>query len=289
MMTQLSPWRRLVSSVLRATPVAWRGKGRVAEWLLRTRGEAAETVVRTKWGELGVPSLSESIGFFLLVDGVYEPESVHFLEQTLRPGDSFVDIGANIGFLTLVGARRVGVQGRVLAVEASERIHAVLRDNMDRNGLTQVVLQRCAIHELDRAVKEFYEAPMEKFGKGSLAPQYYQPATMVPTRTLDSLVEETGSPKVDVLKVDVEGFEAGVLRGASRLLSTKDAPWILFEFEDWSEARAGYPAGCAQDVLCDKGYRIARLPDWLEKRAVLDEPLRSGGAMLVGVPPGRRR
>ena len=84
-MTRLGAWRQIVSAVFRATPVAWRGKSRVAEWLLRTRGDVSETVVLTRWGELAVPSLSESIGF-LLVDGVYEPESVLFLETSSQAG-----------------------------------------------------------------------------------------------------------------------------------------------------------------------------------------------------------
>lgn len=286
-MTQLGAWRRLVSSVFRATPVAWRGKCRVAEWLLRIRGEASATLVHTRWGELGLPSLSESIGFFLLVDGVYEPDSVRFLERHLKPGGCFVDIGANVGFLTLVGARRVGKQGRVLAVEASERIHSYLQDNVVRNALSQVALHRCAVHEEDGAFRDFYDAPIDRFGKGSLAPQYYQTPIVVPTRTLDSLVAEASLPVVDVLKVDVEGFEAGVFRGATRLLEATTAPYVLFEFEDWSETRAGFPGGCAQEVLLDKGYRLARLGAWLENGSLLERPLRSGAAMLVGVPPER--
>jgi FkbM family methyltransferase len=196
-----------------------------------------------------------------------------------------VDIGANVGFLTLVGARCVGPHGRVLAVEASERIGAHLQENVARNSLTHVTVNRCAVHEEDRSLMEFYDAPVEKFGKGSLAPQYYQTPVMVPTRTLDSLAAEASLPAVDVVKVDVEGFEASVFRGAARLLEASPAPFLLFEFEDWSEVRAGCPAGRAQDVLLDKGYRLARLGDWLKDRSLLERPLRSGAAMLVGVPP----
>ena len=173
--------------------------------------------------------------------------------------------------MTLVGARRRRCRADT-GRRGLERIHAFLRDNVGRNSLTNVVAMQCGSGGRSQ-VKEFYEAPLEKFGKGSLAPQYFQPPTMVPTRTLDSLLEEVGMPVVNVLKVDVEGFEAAVLRGASRLLEAKEAPWVLFEFEDWSETRAHFPPGCAQDVLRDKGYSIAQLSVWLEKRTLLKAPV----------------
>lgn len=285
-MTQLSPWRRFVSAAFRATPVAWRGKARLAGWLLGTRGQVATTVLPTQWGVLSVPSIREAIAYFLMIDGVYEPESVRFLEQVLQPGDAFIDVGANVGFMSLVGARRVGETGRVLALEPSEKIYRFLDENIERNRLHNVIPKRVAVHDEDRALKEFYDAPVEHFGKGSLSPQYFAQPTLVPTRTLDSLLaEEAGLPPVRAVKVDVEGLEAAVFRGAGKLFGGKPAPLVLFEFQDWAESRASYPVGYAQDVLRGYGYRLAELSAWLRTKALLDRPMRSGEAMLVGVPP----
>src|SRR5262249_51195418 len=153
----------------------------------------------------------------------------------LRPGGSFVDVGANIGVLTLVAARVVGASGRLLAAEASERIFTYLGDNLCRNGLSHVALRRCAVCEEDFKSKDFYDAPVQRFGMGSLAPQFSASATPVPTRTLDSLLKEAHFPGVDVLKVDVESFEAAVFRGAGDLLSGERPPLVLFEFVDWAE------------------------------------------------------
>ncbi len=71
----------------------------------------------------------------------------------------------------------------------------------------------------------------------------------VATRTLDSVLSELAITSVDVLKVDVEGFEAAVFRGAERLLSGPNPPIVVFEFCDWAEQRSGYCIGDAQRVL----------------------------------------
>lgn len=286
-MNQLGVWPALVSSVFRAIPAGWRGKARLARWALGRSQRQDDVLLPTRWGELVIPSLQEPIGFHLLIDGVYEPECVRFLEQHLQPGGSFVDVGANIGVLTLVAARLVGATGQLLAAEASEKMFSYLGENLSRNGFPHVALRRCAVCEEDYKSKEFYEAPVDRFGMGSLAPQFYAPPTAVPTRTLDSLLKEAEFPAVDVLKVDVEGFEAAVFRGAGNLLSGEKPPLVLFEFADWAETRAGSPAGLAQQILREKGYRIARLPDWLDSKKLLEQPVVSGQTMLVGLPPDR--
>jgi FkbM family methyltransferase len=171
-----------------------------------------------------MPSLNDPMGLHLLVDGVYEPESVRFLEGSLGPGGCFVDVGANVGFMTLVAARRVGPTGRLLAVEASEKIGGYLQENVSRNGLANAVARRCAAQDVDGGDKEFYEATLHSFGMGSLAPQFSERPTRSPARTLDSLLEECKFPSVDVIKVDVEGYEAAVFRGARGVLGGTERP-----------------------------------------------------------------
>lgn len=92
----------------------------------------------------------------------------------------------------------------------------------------------------------------------------------VRSATLDEILETSGVSRVAAVKVDVEGFEAHVFRGASRLLQGKSAPLVLFEFYDWAEKRAAEP-GEAQSVLRSYGYSIWRFETYSAGGTPLDE------------------
>jgi FkbM family methyltransferase len=230
-----------------------------------------------------VPHLREPIAFHLLVDGTYEPETRNFLLRHLSPGGVFVDVGANIGVFSVPAARRVGPAGQVLAVEASRRVFRFLEENIRLNNLSNVVLKECAACDRDATV-ELYEAPASSFGMGSLAPQFGAAPTGVRGRTLDDIIEEEGIRKVELLKVDVEGFEAAVFRGAERLLTGLRPPLIVFEFVDWAEARVPESRiGEAQRQLTGWGYRIWRLSDFMKGKGPLKDICTTGYEMLVAL------
>src|SRR4030095_2796953 len=106
----------------------------------------------------------------------------------------------------------------------------------------------------------------------------------VPAQTLDDILGEESIERVDLLKMDVEGFEAAVLQGARKLLNSHDAPLILFEFCDWAEARVpGGEVGNAQRLLLEWGYRLWRLSDFVRGRPSLDNVLTVGFETLVAV------
>jgi len=227
------------------------------------------------------PHASEPIALHLAIDQTYEPETLELILRHLRSGDVFVDVGANIGVFTLPGSRRVGPNGRVIAAEASKDIYAYLQRNVEANGANQVTVLNCAICNSTGSVP-FYPAPKEKFGMGSLGEQFGAKPVDVPARTLDKVLEEVAVEHVAVIKVDVEGFEVSVFRGAEKLLRGKEPPLVVFEFCDWAEARVpGGRIGDSQRLLLEYGYSIWRLADFLKGRAPIREPLTTGFAMLV--------
>lgn len=142
--------------------------------------------------------------------GSYEAEKQRAIAAILRPGDTFVDIGANTGFFTLLGARRVGPTGTVVAVEPLQRNTDYLNRHIALNRLANVVVVRKAVSDFDGR-SSFSE---EGWSTGRLSPGA---KSTVEVTTLDSLVHELGV-KPDVVKVDVEGAEIDLLRGARRLL-----------------------------------------------------------------------
>jgi FkbM family methyltransferase len=277
--------RRLERTVkaLRWIPAETPGKARLARRLLGSCLEERDVRVDGRYGvKLVTPSIREPVGFFLLVDGVYESEVLDFVFGRLRPGAVVVDVGANIGAFTLPVAKEVGTAGRVIAIEASPRVFPYLERNVILNELLNVRPVHCAAFNSDWQTVSFYETSIDRFGKGSLGTHFQADRISVPTRTLDSILSEQQVGRVDLIKMDVEGSEALVLQGAERLLTGDNPPAVVFEFCDWAEESVlGGQAGCAQRLLRDWGYRVWRLKDVVKGKASLEDVLTNGFEMLV--------
>src|SRR5262249_13394872 len=109
---------------------------------------------------------------------------------------------------------------------------------------------------------------------------------MLEQRSLDTMLAEMNIHQPDVIKIDVEGAELGVLRGAARLLASERPPVIVFEFADWAEARIpGQRPGDAQAFLIASGYRLFYLERDGRTGQELLTPVCQGFAMLLAIPP----
>jgi FkbM family methyltransferase len=275
-----------IAAPLRHLPSNLRGKTRLAHLLLRHALSQKEVVVEDcDANRFLVPQLAEPVAFHLLIDGAYERETKSFILSRLSDGDVFVDVGANIGVFTVSASKKVGQRGRVLAIEASPRILTYLEKNAQLNHLRNVTIVGSAASDVMREGVDFYEAPIEKFGMGSMAPQFNIEPILVKTRTLDDLIKEHQVEHVAVLKVDVEGHEASVFRGALQLLKRPSPPAIVFEFCDWAERRFDdRHSGDAQRFLMTLGYDIFRLSELHRGGSrALSEPLTKGSAMLAAL------
>ena len=271
-----------IARFCRIIPAGLRGKTRLMKALLSSRLNAHNVELKDRFSNrFLVPSLQEPIGFYLLIDGVYEKEVSEFVLSRLQIGSTFIDVGANIGAHSIPAARKVGVSGKVLAIEASPKVFPYLERNVELNQLTNV---RCfnvaASHE--KGELPFYEAPLDKFGMGSLGAQFQAKPVTIPVRTLDQTVSEEKIAQVDLLKIDVEGFEVRVLQGAQGLLKNGKLPLIIFEFCDWAEGRVpDGKVGDAQQLLLDAGFSIWRLEDFTKGWTPLNEPITTGFINLV--------
>jgi len=239
-------------------------------------------VVTDQYGlQYEVPDPREPVAFDLAVDGVYEPATLDCILGRLHHGGVFVDVGANVGAVSLPVAQHVGPGGRVIAVEASPLVFPFLTRNVEANHLAHVTCQQVAAVPQGGAV-QFYPAPNDHFGMGALAPQFHATPVWVRGAPLDALLEEAAVSTVDVLKIDVEGFEGGAILGARRLLQGHRPPLVVFEFCDWAEARVpGGHVGDAQRLLRDWGFSIWTLGDFAGRRPPLGAPLLSGFQMMV--------
>jgi FkbM family methyltransferase len=161
-------------------------------------------------------------------EGTGEREVQRALEQHLRPGMNFYDIGANIGFFTLLGARLAGERGHVTAFEADPEIAARLREHIARNHLSQATVEEKAVWSKQSVVKFSRSDPnvSPDRGLGHVATHDEKGCIEVQAVSLDEYA--CAFPPPDFLKCDVEGAEVEVFRGAQRLLAEK-RPGILCE------------------------------------------------------------
>jgi len=206
---------------------------------------------------------------------VYERGTTAVLSWFLRPGAMLVDVGANIGWYTTLGAGLVGSTGRVFAFEPHPVAFTDLRANVEVNGLGNVVLQQVAIS--DETARVTLVTPegspiSQTYTTGGLekAPKGFQ----VEARTLDSVLDEyrellLGRPCL--VKVDVEGGEAGVVAGAERMTREMNPIWVV-EANPESAARANRKTSAPFELLAERGYDHFFAVDMHKGRAMLALP-----------------
>lgn len=161
-------------------------------------------------------------------EGGGEPEVQEALQQHLQAGMTFYDIGANIGFFSLLAGRLVGKEGRVVAFEADPEIATRLRKHMERNAFGWITVEEKAVWSEPRTV--FFArtdpATSPDRGLGHVVSSSANNTIQVSAESLDDYTWRQPAP--DFLKCDVEGAEVEVFRGARRLLKEK-RPGIICE------------------------------------------------------------
>jgi FkbM family methyltransferase len=180
-----------------------------------------------------------------------------FVKQLLRRDMTVVDAGAHHGLYTLLASKRVGWDGRVVAVEPSPRECERLEKHLRLNRCSNTELVPCALGE-DPGETDLYLVDGRQDWCNSLRP----PAVDEPVRTvrvsvrrLDDVLAELGVSKVDFIKLDVEGAELSVLYGAMKLLQRKSRPAILAEVQDTRTRPWGYAAREIIQFLVRMDYR----------------------------------
>jgi FkbM family methyltransferase len=159
--------------------------------------------------------------------GTTEPDVQEFIAEALSPGQVFYDIGANVGFFTLIGARNVGPEGRVYAFEPVGEVAAALRHNVEINSLNHVEVLEMAI-SAESGVATLALGSSTQDGRLVSGAEGQAGVIEVQVGSLDSLVDEGRVRPADFVKIDAEGAEFDVLRGMRRLL-VEHTPTVVCE------------------------------------------------------------
>ncbi len=161
------------------------------------------------------------------------------LMSFLKSGYVFVDIGANVGYYSLLANKRVGDSGRVLSFEANPVTAKKMRENMQLSGAEQVELFEIALSDKDTEVQIFCPKD-ETHGFASMRNQGWREADsyFVPSKRLDDILPE-GLTRLDLIKIDVEGAELLVFSGSAETIK-KYKPAILLELNKEAAENFGY-------------------------------------------------
>lgn len=196
-----------------------------------------------------------------ILEGSSEPAMQEALQKYLRPGMVFYDLGANIGFFSLIGARLVGTAGKVFSFEADPELAERLRENAARNDLACISVEEKAVWSETKTVAFTRADPAQSpdRGLGFVTSASHLNTIQVEGVSLDDYVYVRKFPAPDFIKCDVEGAEVDVLRGARQMLQRK-GPVILCEMHSEENrqilmgelAQAGY-----QCEPCDENHVVA--------------------------------
>jgi FkbM family methyltransferase len=237
-------------------------------------------------GKIGNYILKTINGYHLLIDpkndsgverslhetGTYEKGMLHFLDQHLKNGDVFIDVGANIGLLSLHAAKSVGNNGNVLAFEAHPETVKILETNKALNQNDNIQIYPFALgSEKEKAL--IFDDSESNRGGASMVRSFSNSGIEVNVERLDDILVTSIIPKI--IKIDVEGFELNVLKGAKRTIQ-EAKPILLIEASDIKEKNEEIIAFLMQIhpyKICKFSKGKERKSKWIEIKKFEEIPL----------------
>ncbi len=185
-----------------------------------------------------------------------EPLEFSFVRQLLKPGETFIDIGAHCGLMSIVASEAVGPYGNVYAFEPGILQSSLLQTNLSQNRIVNVKLIRKAISNTIGSVA-FRNAPdtsSSALTTDDASDNDGAELSQVQSTTLDQFIGREGMPKVRLINIDVEGAEARVLQGAGKVLMDRHAPVLIIHVDDAKAERFGGTVRQFKDKLVSYGY-----------------------------------
>lgn len=171
-----------------------------------------ESVAKTYFGARMVCDARDLIQSYIRFFGVWEPDISATFQDILNPGDLVVDIGANVGYYSLLASRLVGPSGQVVAIEASPRIAEKLIANLELNQTKNVRLEQVAVSDRPQLLT-LYSGPDDNWGRTTtIASRNLREDGIVEALPLEKILTPGEISRVRLLKIDIEGAEAPVMR-----------------------------------------------------------------------------
>jgi FkbM family methyltransferase len=202
--------------------------------------------------------------------GVYEKAETKFFYTACRDGMTFLDVGANIGYYTALAARIVGPNGNVIALEPDPESYQYLEQTIKANAVGNVRAFQIAASDSPATLPLF----ISKDNRGDnrlYAPAEKRPQIEVEARPIDELLSENNINTVDLIKIDVQGYEPKVIAGLEKTINQSPNLTILMEFWPKGIAEAGGDAKKFLDDLRKLGLTLFELKSEGDLRKLTDD------------------
>ena len=251
-------------------------------------------------GEVGAPTMfggwlrvdaSDVVGRYIYYFGVWEPQLTAWLRRALRPGDVFVDVGANVGYFSVLASPLVGPAGGVVAVEALPEIHARLAANLGRNGVTNGRTASVAAWDREETLEMFTRAT----GPAGTTTAYASwadrwqlaPAVHVAAKPLTSILSSDEVRRARVIKIDAEGAEWRIVRGLADVLAdTREDLEVMLEVAPAMLAEDGATPADLADLFATHGFRPYRVVNDYSAEAYISRLPATPPTLMEGLPEG---
>lgn len=207
------------------------------------------------------------VGYQLFIGRPYEPLTTQLFEELVGEGDRVLDLGANVGYFSLLAARQVGAGGRVFAFEPEPDNFALLEETARRNDLAQLVpVQRACSDEAGEVILHLADRGKGLHTMGDVGGEW-EGIPIEAVRVDQFLGDEE---PFDFVKMDIEGAETRAFRGMEGLLARRSRVGLLAEVHPRALERAGSSVEEFVDLLLASGFEITHVVDEV---AETDEPL----------------
>lgn len=191
----------------------------------------------------------------IYLNGIYEPEETILFRDLVKPGMVVVDIGAHVGYYTLIAAAGVGQQGRVFAFEPHPSNYSLLVRNVETNRYRNVITIPNAVSDRSGSLRLF-EGWANTGDHRIYDTCDGRPWINVRSTTLDEFFSDWGEDRVDVIKMDIQGAEGAAFRGMTNVVQNNQNLRIISEFWPLAIEGFGYSSRGVLDTFAEHGFRF---------------------------------
>ena len=213
-----------------------------------------QLITKTQEGIFAFDYYDQVVARYIILNGTWEEGETNLIKKIINPGDLVVDIGANIGWYTVLLSKLVGQDGSVIAIEPEPKNYQLLQTNIYLNKLENVTAYQIALldskstvefelsesnfgdHRVRFANPRIQENELEKFSESSRS------VISVAACTLDEVIDENPNyqkaSKIKLIKIDCQGSEIAILRGAETILPKTE--YLISEYWPYGLRRAGF-------------------------------------------------
>lgn len=240
----------MLDKLFRSLP-HFKGKNRLANVIFKKQRN--EVTIITDLGTFVLPNTIENQYFELFYNGEYEVGLVNYVCETLPKNAIMFDIGANVGSIAVpIALKRPDIL--IYCFEGLSRNFEFLERNVKLNKLTNIIISNVVLSDANGNQVKFYYDEMLR-GKSSFHNLYSSSYELHITKTLDAIIVDLDIDRLDFVKIDTEGSEGLILKGAIKTL-IEYKPEIHFEYNSEYESACGLIAGDSQRDLLALGYKL---------------------------------